>query len=182
MEGAEPVAVPSPRGMARAVLATLTQPRPLAREAVRLGANTVRIVRGTDQIAPAPRDRRFADPAWSLHPGYRRLAKSYLAVTASLTGLVDAYEADGADWREVEQARFFFNAFTSALSPTNTLLGNPAAVKRAFETGGRSLSCGEWATCSTDLVAQRRSAHPGRPQRVRRRHEPGDLPGCGRPP
>jgi polyhydroxyalkanoate synthase len=28
---------------------------------------------------------------------------------------------------------------TSALAPTNTLLGNPAAVKRAFDTGGRSV-------------------------------------------
>ena len=139
VEGAEPVAVPSPRGMARAVLSTLAQPRPLAREAARLGGNTLRIVRGTDQIAPAPRDKRFADPTWSLHPGYRRLAQSYLALDGSLKGLVDAYEAGGADWREVEQARFFFNAFLSALSPTNTLLGNPAAVKRAFETGGRSV-------------------------------------------
>ena len=139
VEGAEPVAVPSPRGMARAVLSTLAQPGPLAREAAKLGRSTLRIARGTDEIAPAPRDKRFADPTWSLHPGYRRLAQSYLAVTGSLHGLVDAYEAGGADWREVEQARFFLNAFTSALSPTNTLLGNPAAVKRAFETGGRSV-------------------------------------------
>lgn len=28
---------------------------------------------------------------------------------------------------------------TSAVAPTNTLLGNPAAVKRAYETGGFSL-------------------------------------------
>ena len=39
----------------------------------------------------------------------------------------------------MEQARFVVNALTSALAPTNTLLGNPAALKRAFETGGRSV-------------------------------------------
>jgi polyhydroxyalkanoate synthase len=139
VEGAEPVGVPSPRGMARAVLSTLAQPKPVAREAARLGRGTVRILLGTEEIAPSPRDRRFVDPAWSTHPGYRRLAQSYLAVTGSLDGLVDAYEARGADWREVEQARFVLNAFTSALAPTNTLLGNPAALKRAFDTGGRSL-------------------------------------------
>ncbi|MCU1614158.1 MAG: phaA [Frankiales bacterium] len=139
VEGAETVGVPSPRGMARAVLSTLAQPGPLAREAARLGRSTVRILRGTDEIAPAPKDRRFADPAWSLHPGYRRLAQSYLAVTGSVNDLLDAYEAGGADWREVEQARFVLNAFTSALAPTNTLLGNPAAVKRAFDTAGRSV-------------------------------------------
>ena len=180
VEGAEPVAVPSPRGMARAVLSTLAQPGPLAREAVRLGGHTLRIVRGTDQIAPAPRDRRFADPTWSLHPGYRRLAQSYLAVTESLTGLVDAFEADGADWREVEQARFFFNAFTSALSPTNTLLGNPAAVKRAFETGGRSVRRG-MGHMLHDL-----RHNGGLPTQVDRSAfavgtNLGDLPRCGRP-
>ena len=31
------------------------------------------------------------------------------------------------------------NALTSAMAPTNTLLGNPAAIKKAFDTGGRSL-------------------------------------------
>ncbi|WP_246080356.1 PHA/PHB synthase family protein [Modestobacter altitudinis] len=139
VESAEPVGVPSPRGMARAVLSTLAQPGPLAREAGRLGRDTVRILRGTAEIAPSPKDKRFADPAWSTNPAYRRLAQSYLAVTGSLTSLVDAYEARGADWREVEQARFVLTAFTSALAPTNTLLGNPAAVKRAFDTGGRSV-------------------------------------------
>jgi polyhydroxyalkanoate synthase subunit PhaC len=139
VESAEPVGVPTSRGMARAVLSTFAQPVPLAREAARLGRDSVRILRGTDEIAPSPRDKRFADPAWSTHPGYRRLAQSYLAVTRSLDGLVDAYEAGGADWREVEQARFALNALTSALAPTNTLLGNPAAVKRAFDTGGRSV-------------------------------------------
>jgi polyhydroxyalkanoate synthase len=139
VEGAEPVGPPSPRGMARAVLSTLAQPGPLAREAARLGRDTVRILRGTDEIQPAPRDRRFADPAWSANPAYRRLAQSYLSVSGSLHSLVDAYEARGADWREVEQARFVVNAFTSAMAPTNTLLGNPAAVKRAFDTGGRSV-------------------------------------------
>ncbi|MGZ4541305.1 MAG: PHA/PHB synthase family protein [Blastococcus sp.] len=138
VESAESVGVPAPRGMARAVLSTVAQPRPLAREAARLARSTVRILRGTEEIAPSPKDKRFVDPAWSTHPGYRRLAQSYLAVTGSLNGLVDAYEDGGADWREVEQARFVLNAFSSALAPTNTLLGNPAAVKRAFDTGGRS--------------------------------------------
>jgi polyhydroxyalkanoate synthase len=60
-------------------------------------------------------------------------------VTGALDRLVADYEAGGADWREVEQARFLFNAVTSAAAPTNTLLGNPAALKRAWDTAGRSL-------------------------------------------
>src|SRR3954453_22114561 len=139
VEGAEPVALPTPRGMVRGVLSTLAQPGPLARETARLGRDTARILRGTDEIAPEPRDRRFADPAWSLHPGYRRLAQSYLAVTGAVDRLLADYEAGGADWRDIESARFVVNAFTSALAPTNTLLGNPAALKRAFDTAGLSV-------------------------------------------
>jgi polyhydroxyalkanoate synthase subunit PhaC len=139
VEGAEPLAVPPPRGMIRGVVSALARPGPLARETARLGKDTVRILRGTDQIAPSPRDKRFADPAWSLHPGYRRLAQEYLAVTGTLDRLLGDFEATGADWRDVESARFVVNAFTSALAPTNTLLGNPAALKRAFDTAGRSV-------------------------------------------
>ena len=61
-------------------------------------------------------------------------------MSASVGRLVDELRGDrGADWREVEQARFVINALTSALAPTNTLPGNPAALKRALDTGGRSV-------------------------------------------
>src|SRR5688572_10500968 len=139
VEGGEPVALPTPRGVVRGLVATFARPRPLAREAVRLGRDSVRILRGTDEIAPSPKDKRFADPAWSQHPGYRRLAQSYVAWSDALRRLVDDYESGGPDWREVEQARFVLNAYVSALAPTNALLGNPAALKRAFDTGGRSV-------------------------------------------
>ena len=82
-------------------------------------------------------------------PAYRRVGQGYTAWAAALTRLVDEYEAAGADWRDVERARFALNALTSALAPTNTLPGNPAALKKAFDTGGRSLVRGRRATWST---------------------------------
>jgi polyhydroxyalkanoate synthase len=139
VEGAEPVAIPSPRGIAGGLLSPLAQPRAVAREAAGLARDAVRILRGTDTIAPSPTDKRFADPAWSGNPAYRRLAQTYLATTGMLSRLVEDYEARGADWHRVEQTRFVVNALTSAASPTNTLIGNPAALKRAFDTGGRSV-------------------------------------------
>jgi polyhydroxyalkanoate synthase len=142
VEGAEPVGIPSPRGIAGGLFSPLAQPRAAVREAAHLAGDAVRILRGTDEIAPSPKDKRFADPAWSGNPGYRRLAQAYLAWTGSLHRLVDEYDSGGADWRQVERARFVVNAVTSALAPTNTLLGNPAALKRAFDTGGRSIARG----------------------------------------
>ncbi len=136
---AEPVAVASLRGLAGGVLAALAQAGPVAREAGRLAKEGVEILRGTSTSAPEPKDKRFADPAWAANPVYRRVAQGYLSLGGSLSRLVDAYEASGSDWRDVERARFGVNALTSLLAPTNTLLGNPAALKRAFDTGGRSL-------------------------------------------
>ena len=89
-----------------------------------------------------PKAVGFVVPGLRSAPGYRRLAQSYLATTASLDRLVDDFAADGAHWREVEQVRFVFNALTSAMAPTNTLVGNPAALKRAFDTAGLSLARG----------------------------------------
>jgi polyhydroxyalkanoate synthase len=137
-ESAEPVAVPTVGGVVEGVAATLLRPRVLARETLHLGRELAAILRGTDEIEPAA-DKRFADPAWTSNPAYRRLGQSYLALGSSLTRLIDRYEADGGDWHDVERARFAVNALTSAISPTNTLLGNPAAIKRAWDTGGRSV-------------------------------------------
>ncbi len=137
-EGAEPVAVPSARGVVGGLLSTLAQPRAVAREAATLAREGVRILRGTEGGAP-PKDRRFADPAWEANPVYRRVMQGYLALGGSLSRLVDDYEAAGSDWRDVERALFAAGALTSLLAPTNTLPGNPAAVKRAFDTGGASV-------------------------------------------
>jgi polyhydroxyalkanoate synthase len=46
---------------------------------------------------------------------------------------------EAGDWRRAERARFMLTVLTSAAAPTNFLASNPAAVKRAFETGGSSL-------------------------------------------
>jgi len=133
------------------MVSVLAQPRSVAREAGHIARTTGRILRGNDAIGPPPKDKRFADPTWSDHPIYRRWAQVYLTASESALRLVDDYEAGGADWREVEQARFVANALISALAPTNTLVGNPAALKRAFETGGRSVVRGFAAMCR-DLV------------------------------
>ena len=138
VEGAEDVAPPTIGGVAEGLAGALFHPRRVARETVGLARQLAGIVRGAEEIRPAD-DKRFADPAWTTHPGYRRIGQAYLAWAASLQRLVDDYEAQGAEWRTVERARFALNALTSAMAPTNTFWGNPAAVKRAIDTGGASV-------------------------------------------
>ena len=64
------------------------------------------------------------------------MAQSYLATRASLLGSVDEL---GLDPRSADRARFALGQLTEASAPTNALLGNPAALKRAVSTRGRSL-------------------------------------------
>jgi polyhydroxyalkanoate synthase len=139
--GADAVGIPSVGALLKSVLAPLAQPA-VAREVSRLSREQVSILRGRSDLAPSPKDKRFQDPTWSQHPGYRRLVQSYLSATRSLDRLVEEYAARGADWHDVERTRFATQALNSLLAPTNTLLGNPAAIKRAFETGGRSVARG----------------------------------------
>jgi polyhydroxyalkanoate synthase len=117
---------------------TLGRTGTIARASARLGAGTARALAGRGPV-PERGDWRFADPTWQENPVYRRLMQLYLTSSRALDELVE--EAD-VDWRTKERARFAVTVLTSAMAPTNSLAGNPAAIKRAFETGGRSLVSG----------------------------------------
>ena len=135
----EPVAVPSLRSLLGGLIGVVAQGGGLARETTALGAELGRILLGTSEVAPTAGDRRFADPTWSENPYYRRLAQFYLAWGGSMSRLVDNLESRGQDWHRVELARFATGILVSALAPTNALASNPAALKRIYETGGKSL-------------------------------------------
>jgi polyhydroxyalkanoate synthase len=95
-----------------------------------------RIATGRSDLVPDEKDRRFADNAWRESGPYRLLAQSYLAWGGALNDFVDRAKMDP---RDVDRARFVVSLFVDAMAPTNTLGGNPAALKRALDTGGTSL-------------------------------------------
>lgn len=137
--GGESVGVPSPRQAVSALAAVLNPRRAVVRETGALSTELVRILLGRSSVSPQPHDRRFADPAWSDSPVFRRLAQTYLATAASLDALVDDFEGNTEDHRLVERARFAADIVAAAAAPTNLLATNPAGLKRAFETGGMSV-------------------------------------------
>jgi polyhydroxyalkanoate synthase len=122
-----------------ALASALAHSQSLAVRAAALANELAQVAAGRSALAPAKDDARFADPAWLEHPFYRRLGQAYLAVTKTITDAVA--EAD-VDWRTAERARFAAGILTSAMAPTNTLPGNPAALKYAVKTRGRSLARG----------------------------------------
>jgi polyhydroxyalkanoate synthase len=139
VENGEAVGIPSLGGVLRGLTLVMAQAGPVGREARRLARDSARIVRGTDEYLPSPKDKRFTDPAWSHNPLYRRVGQLYLAAGGAASRLVDDLETQEIDWHDVERARFAVNAVTSVLAPTNTPLGNPAALKHAFDTAGYSV-------------------------------------------
>ena len=58
-----------------------TQLPSVAGAGLRLAGDLLRVAAGSSDVAPAPNDKRFADPAWAENPVYRRLAQAYLAAT-----------------------------------------------------------------------------------------------------
>jgi polyhydroxyalkanoate synthase len=95
-----------------------------------------RIATGGSELAPDAKDRRFADPAWKESVAYRSLAQAYLAWGNALYRFLDEAKIDK---RDAERARFVVSLVVDAMSPTNSLAGNPAALKKLLDTGGASL-------------------------------------------
>lgn len=104
-----------------------------------------------------PKDRRFADPAWSTNPFFYGLRLAYLASCRYARDVVDAASVDADTARKAELA---LDVTLDALAPTNFLVTNPAALKKAFDTAGASLVKGA-ANFLDDLVN-----NEGRPRQV----------------
>jgi poly[(R)-3-hydroxyalkanoate] polymerase subunit PhaC len=134
-------------------LRDLMQPTAVARETARLMLELTEVALGTSGVSIPEKDKRFADSAWTENPAYRRLAQSYFAWSAAVDRLADNPELE-SDWRRLAQARYTGALITAAAAPTNFLPGNPAALKRAFDTGGLSVARGA-RNALRDLVENR---------------------------
>jgi polyhydroxyalkanoate synthase len=119
-------------------LADLGEPAAFMREWVRMATGLAQVALGASDVAPSAGDKRFADPAWSDNPLYRRWAQAYLVWAEAVERLADTPRLE-ADWRRQWRARAAATKLIDAAAPSNLLLGNPAALKRAFDTGGASL-------------------------------------------
>ncbi|UVL40888.1 class II poly(R)-hydroxyalkanoic acid synthase [Pseudomonas sp. B21-040] len=113
----------------------IKQPIHSARHVAHFGLELKNVLFGKSELQPSTDDRRFADPAWSQNPLYKRYLQTYLAWRRELHDWIDDSNLSPKD---VARGHFVINLMTEAMAPTNTA-ANPAAVKRFFETGGKSL-------------------------------------------
>ena len=134
---------------AQAVRANLQHPEAATRAAARLAADVAQIplVTATRWLGGSaeppvqvdPKDRRFADPAWADNPAFYALRLAYLA-GSRFAREVTTSAALPADMSA--KARLATDLLIDAIAPTNFLPTNPAALKRAFDTAGASVSAG----------------------------------------
>jgi len=94
-----------------------------------------RLMAGQSDLKPAAGDKRFTDPMWQDNPLFQTWMQGYLLWSKSIDAMAGAM---GMDELAIKRNRFFANLVTDALAPTNTMLGNPAALKKFVETGGQS--------------------------------------------
>lgn len=121
---------------ARMVLTqAIRQPIHSVKHVTHFGLELKNVLFGKSELQPASDDRRFADPAWSQNPLYKRYLQTYLAWRKELHSWIDDSSLSPKD---IARGHFVINLMTEAMAPTNTA-ANPAAVKRFFETGGKSL-------------------------------------------
>ena len=81
-------------------------------------------------------DRRFADPAWTDNPYFHAIRLAYLAQCEFARAILGS---SGIDAKQAAKASLGLDLLLDAMSPTNFPVSNPAAMKRAFDTGGMSL-------------------------------------------
>ena len=131
--------------LGQTVGAAVSRPRGVARSARSFtaglaGATAAAVRRAVGQdvdgpIAP-PRDRRFADATWDENAAFWWLRQVQLLNERFIDELIEHAPLTEPVRRK---ASFLAEVALGAASPTNLTPTNPAAIKRAFETGGLSV-------------------------------------------
>jgi polyhydroxyalkanoate synthase len=131
--------------LARTTGASLADPVGVATATAELvgglvAAGTAAVARAVGRGVPGPvtpgRDARFADPTWEHNAAFWYTRQLQLLGDRFVGRLIDTSPVDD---RTRAKASLAAGILSDALSPTNTLLGNPAALTQAFQTGGLSL-------------------------------------------
>jgi polyhydroxyalkanoate synthase subunit PhaC len=131
-----PLGRPQVAAATRLAAGAVRHPVRLAGAGLRLTGELASAARDEGRRAPEPGDRRFADAMWSENPLYRRVLQGYLGA-AAVAG--DTVGRLGLDHKSEERARFVVGQVVDALAPTNSLLGNPAALRTAVASRGASV-------------------------------------------
>jgi len=125
--------------LARLAKLLALEPRVVVREQLGFARELFNVLTGSSRLEPDAKDRRFSHEVWQKNGFYKRLMQGFLAWRQSANSMLDSANASADDR---ERARFALSLITEAFAPTNSLIGNPGALKRISQTGGKSLLYG----------------------------------------
>jgi polyhydroxyalkanoate synthase len=140
-----------PLGMAapilHAQLAWMAHPQELAERMAQLSDDIWRLqchswrralgLADPDPVVPNPDDQRFSDPVWTESASWDLVKEWYLALTHNVQDML--YETPGLSGKERRRAAFWWRKWLNAVAPTNFLMTNPVALRKAIESHGESL-------------------------------------------
>ncbi|MBI1238887.1 MAG: alpha/beta fold hydrolase [Alphaproteobacteria bacterium] len=112
------------------------QPLLFTKHSSSYGKDFADILFGQSGYRPDPKDRRFAHEIWGTNPIYKRGMQTFLALKKNLSNWLDDLDLDQVD---KTRATFILDLVTDAMAPTNSLVGNPAALKKLVDTRGASV-------------------------------------------
>lgn len=121
------------------VVQAVRQPIIFAKHVASQNRKVVDILTSNASYVADKNDRRFRDDAFESNWYYQKLMQSYLSFCETLDEWVADLDLDEVD---SNRAAFLLRVIGESIAPTNTLFGNPAALRRAVETRGASLAKG----------------------------------------
>ncbi|MGH3831992.1 MAG: PHA/PHB synthase family protein [Pseudonocardiaceae bacterium] len=157
-------------------------PAAFARSALKYGMRSAQAVMtatlrgmGMDRQGPAELadDPRFADPSWTSNPLFWLVRQQHTLLEAFARDLLAEADLDELTRRKAD---FALRQTLDAAAPTNWLATNPVALKKAFETGGRSLLRGA-SNALRDLATNKGMPRQITPGQFRPGHELAATPG-----
>jgi len=129
----------------RAAIATMRHPLDVMSIGVRFGsrllqaaATSVATVVGVETppiIEPDASDKRFRDDAWRENALYQWYLQRHLLFEELVESLIETADLDGSDGQKLD---LLGSIIVNSIQPGNFLWSNPTALKRAFDTGGKS--------------------------------------------
>ncbi len=170
------------QALGRLAMSVASDPPALSRSAMEYGMRSVQAAvtatlrsMGLDQQGPVEptQDARFADPAWTTNPLFYLLRQQHALLEGFLQDLLEGAELDEVTRRKAD---FALRQALDAAAPTNWLLTNPAALKKAFDTGGLSLLRGA-SNALRDMVTNNGMPRQVTPGQFRPGHELAATPG-----
>ena len=113
----------------------IRQPTLFAKHGGSFAKDLADVLVGKSKLEAEARDKRFQHEVWKKSPIFKRGMQGWLAFRKNLKDwLADLDLGD----QDRTRANFVLDIFADAVAPTNTLLGNPLALKTAWDTKGKS--------------------------------------------